>query len=131
MRNKAFKNIRSRYIIFFFGLIVGINYYLAYWFYPALNSNKCFECFAKLKPVFLLVEITDFLFITFMALIVYGSRLCVSNVLSVGGLYALSITNILGMLTPIKYDFYHSIVLQIGLTAVLIISVLYLLKRKE
>lgn len=124
---KALNLIISRFIIFLLGSVVAFNFTYNYFFGSTIEYCDCTD----FKDILLISEIVQTIFITFMALVVYRLRLCLSNKLAIAGLYLLNITNIVALTTNIHYDFYSPIYTQIAVSGIFIISILYLLKRKE
>jgi len=123
---KTLNLIVSRFIIFFLGASLAFDY--GYEFFIGSSLEFC-DC-TDFKHIYLANEIIQFLFITFMALVTYRLKLCLSNKLAVIGLYINNIVNLLILTIGIPYELYVDLLNQISVTAIFIISILYLLKKK-
>lgn len=92
-------------------------------------TNDACACVVNYKSIFLGNEILNLGFISFMYLAVKRSKLCYYNIVATIGLFIITLLNIIAITTKFDYTFYNSLVTQILITILCIMSI-YLLNRE-
>jgi len=93
-----------------------------------IDFKPC-SCVTQYNFQFMFNELCWLGFISFMYFTAKRSRLCYYNKLSIVGLLILTLLNIIAISTPFNFSIYSSVITQISISAILMSSIYFLIKK--